>query len=142
MHGLLTNENRRIQPPKTFGDPPYPMHYHIFGGTRGGFSKIVVGFRNFAWALITNKNRRIPIQKSIPHTIIYLGGQGGYFQKLSSDSEIFHGLITHKNRRIPTKKKFHVNQGKMRGETFLCALLAWIRRINAINKLTLNFRTC
>ena len=51
LHGLLTNKNIRIPiNNKKVGDPPYPPHYHIFGGTRGVNSKIVVGFQNFAWA--------------------------------------------------------------------------------------------
>ena len=31
------------------GTPPYPPHYHIFGGTRGIFSKVVLGFLNFGY---------------------------------------------------------------------------------------------
>ena len=49
MHGLLTNKNRRIPTKKKFGDPLYPLHYHIFGGSRGVFSKVVLGFRNFGY---------------------------------------------------------------------------------------------
>ena len=44
------NKNRKIPTKKIFGDPLYPLHYHIFGGPRGVFSKVVLGFRNFAWA--------------------------------------------------------------------------------------------
>ena len=29
--------------------PPYPPHYDSFRRTRGVFSKVVLGFRNFAW---------------------------------------------------------------------------------------------
>ena len=41
MHGLLTHTNIRIPiNNKKIGDPPYPLHYDIFGGIRGVFSKI------------------------------------------------------------------------------------------------------
>jgi hypothetical protein len=49
LHGFLTNKNIIIPIKKKVGDPPTPQYYDILGGTRGVFSKIVVGFRKFAW---------------------------------------------------------------------------------------------
>jgi hypothetical protein len=49
VHGLLTNKNRRIPTQQIIWGPPYPPHYHIFWGTRGAFSKVVLGFRNFGY---------------------------------------------------------------------------------------------
>ena len=51
MHGLLSNITIRIPiEEEKVGDPPYPPHYDIFGGTRGVNSKIVAGFKNVALA--------------------------------------------------------------------------------------------
>ena len=49
FHGLLSNKNIGINL-KIWGPPHYLLQYDTFGRTRGVFSKVVLGFRNFAWA--------------------------------------------------------------------------------------------
>jgi hypothetical protein len=42
--GSLLTKIEGFQPIKIFWDPPYPPHYHIFGGPRGVYSNVFLGY--------------------------------------------------------------------------------------------------
>ena len=44
---LSCHKNIRIRRPKKFGAPLFPPHFAIFKGTKGVFSKVVIGFQTF-----------------------------------------------------------------------------------------------
>ena len=61
-----------IPTPKNIRGPPLPSALWHFLADRGGFSKVFIGFQNFAWA----PNSQI-IRIPTPRTMTFLGGHGG-----------------------------------------------------------------